>query len=60
MAYDTTCYDLAVYWLDEHEAEGVRRALAQEIQDTIENFIAGLEADKRRDERRDWEVGEQT
>jgi hypothetical protein len=47
MSYDSACYDLAVSFLEggKFDTEANRDALAQEIQQTIEDFLHDLEDD---------------
>lgn len=57
MSFDTKCYDLAKAFLEQggwtHSPDSDR--LAQQIQDTIEDFIVDLEhqADRQHDEGKD-------
>lgn len=51
--YDRSCYDLAVVFLsdeDEIDTEENRAAMAQAIQDTVEDKIAEFRADLARRE----------
>ncbi len=47
MSYDTKCYELAAYFLDDitGSTDAERAELAQEIQTVIEDFCSGLEED---------------
>jgi hypothetical protein len=50
--YDSKCYDLAEFFLEDEPAgmntEPARRALAIEVQETIESFIALLRFEAER------------
>lgn len=39
MTFDTKCYVLAEFFLEPTASERLKRALASEVQQTIENFI---------------------
>lgn len=59
MSYDSRCYDLAELFLSDSARindEPHRRALAQHIQTTVENWIEGAEIEKHRDELDDHTI----
>jgi hypothetical protein len=58
MAYDPECELLAVYFLEGFHApggvpRGPAQVLAQHIQDAVEDWLRGYEADLARDEAKD-------
>jgi polysaccharide pyruvyl transferase WcaK-like protein len=44
MSYDQKSFDLAAYFLPPHSTVVVKDALAQEIQNVVEDFLRDLEA----------------
>lgn len=43
MSFDPKCYELAELFLPDDAPEEQKQELAQEIQDTIEEYVGGLE-----------------
>lgn len=45
MSFDSACYGLAEHFLPDTAAKRVKDALAQHIQDAVEDFLSGYDSD---------------